>query len=116
MKFEVNRTIEERLDQIEKDLKQIKLLCTNFFSTFASADRVEQPLLNVKDISSLLKIDSSVIYSACNKGEIPFFKIGKLYKFKKEDIVKWLETNRHRDIVNVDQYVNSYLQKHSLKG
>jgi len=75
-----------------------------------------ESLLNVKDVSSFLKVDSSIIYAACSKGELPFIKIGKSYKFKKEDILKWIENGRDKVIINVDDYVNSYLQRHTLKG
>ena len=63
-----------------------------------------------------LKVDNNLIYTACSKGEIPFIRIGKSYKFKKEDIVKWMESGQDKNVVNVDNYVNSYLQKNTLRG
>lgn len=116
MKPEMNRTTEERLEQIEKDVSKIKLMLINFLSNFKKTESKEEPLLNVKDVSSFLKVDSSVIYAACSKGELPFIKIGKSYKFKKEDILKWIENGRDKVVINVDDYVNSYLQKHTLRG
>jgi predicted DNA-binding transcriptional regulator AlpA len=77
MKPEINRTIEERLQQIEKDVSQIKLMLINFLSNFTKTESKEESLLNVKDVSSFLKVDSSIIYAACSKGELPFIKIGK---------------------------------------
>jgi excisionase family DNA binding protein len=116
MKPEINRTIEERLQQIEKDVSQIKLMLINFLSNFTKTESKEESLLNVKDVSSFLKVDSSIIYAACSKGELPFIKIGKSYKFKKEDILKWIENGRNKVVISVDDYVNSYLQKHTLRG
>ena len=57
-----------------------------------------------------------MVYAACNKGEIPFLRVGKLYKFKKADVLKWMEKDKGQKIVDVDEYVNKYLQTHVLKG
>jgi|ERR1035437_4441635 excisionase family DNA binding protein len=116
MKTEINKTIDERLAQIEKDVSQIKMMLINFLSNYTNTQSKEESLLNVKDVSSFLKVDNNVIYTACSKGEIPFIKIGKSYKFKKEDILKWMENGKDKRVINVDDYVNSYLQKHTLRG
>ena len=76
----------------------------------------EDIFMNVKDVARFLKVETAVIYTACSKGEIPFLKIGKLYKFKKTDVLKWLEKEKENKLVNVDEYVNKYLQKNILKG
>jgi len=116
MKPEINRTIEERLEQIEKDLNQIKLMFINHLSNNTKTQSNEESLLNVKDVSSFLKVDNSIIYAACSRGEIPFIKIGKSYKFKKDDVLKWMESGHNKSEINVDDYVNSYLQSHILRG
>ena len=38
-----------------------------------------------------------------------------MYKFKKADVLKWMEKGKER-LVDVDAYVDKYLQKHTLKG
>ena len=43
----------------------------------------ESELMNVKDVAKLLKEETAVVYAACNKSEIPFLKVGKLYKLRK---------------------------------
>lgn len=116
MKPEINRTIEERLEQIEKDVNQIKLMFIEHLSNYTKTQSKEESLLNVKDVSSFLKVDNSIIYAACSKGELPFIKIGKSYKFKKDDILKWMESCRNKSAINIDDYVNSYLQRHILRG
>jgi len=116
MNSEINKTIEERLEQIEKNINQIKLMFIEHLSNYTKTQSKEEPLLNVKDVSSFLKVDNSIIYAACNKGEIPFIKIGKSYKFKKDDILKWVESCRDKSEIKVDDYVNSYLQRHILRG
>ena len=56
------------------------------------------------------------MYAACGKGELPFLKIGKLYKFRKRDVLKWLEKDKENKLVDVDAYVSKYLQNNILKG
>lgn len=111
----IHKTIEERLEQIEKDISQIKMMIS-LLSNNDSTQPKQEPFLNVKDVSSFLKIDSNIIYTACNKGEIPFVKIGKSYKFKKEDILNWIEVGKDKKMTNIDEYVNTYLQKNRLRG
>jgi excisionase family DNA binding protein len=65
---------------------------------------------------NFLKWKTAVVYAACNKGEIPFLKGGKLYKFKKADVLMWLEQDKNKQIYDADEYVNKYLQKNILKG
>jgi len=117
MKTGYNRTIEDRLEDIEKEVHQVKLMLTEFLSRQSNSSEGEaDTFMNVKDVPKFLKVEAAVVYSACNKGEIPFLRIGKLYKFKKADVLKWLEKDKDRNIVDVDEYVNRYLQKHVLKG
>ena len=75
----------------------------------------EGVLMNVKDVAKFLKVETAMGY-ACNKGEIPFLKVGKLYKFKKADVLKWLDKDKDNKLIDVDEYVNKYLQKNILKG
>ena len=117
MKTGYNRTIEDRLEDIEKEVHQVKLMLTEFLSRHSNSIQGDaDPFMNVKDVAKLLKVETAVVYSACNKGEIPFLKVGKLYKFKKADVLKWMESDKDRKVVNVDDYVNKYLQKNVLKG
>ena len=37
-----------------------------------------------------------------------------MYKFKKVDVLKWMEKDR-KNLIDVDAYVDKYLQKHTLK-
>lgn len=72
--------------------------------------------MNVKDVARFLEVETAVVHAACNKGEIPFLKVGKLYKFKKADVLKWLEKDKNNKILDAEEYVDKYLQKNILKG
>lgn len=49
-------------------------------------------LLTIEQISELLQIKKSTIYSLVNQKRIPFIKLsGKLLRFKSSEIEKWLD-------------------------
>ena len=117
MKAGSNRTIEDRLEDIEKEVHQVKMMLMDFLgSQPKNGIDDDGALMNVKDVAEFLKVETAVVYAACNKGKIPFLKVGKLYKFKKVDVLKWLEKDKNKEVFDVDEYVNRYLQKSILKG
>ena len=52
------------------------------------------PLLTPKQVAKLLSCTPSTIYSWVAGGTIPYYKIGRLIRFKLEDIEGWLEELR----------------------
>ena len=117
MKTTANRTIEDRLEDIENEVHQIKMMCIQFLSgQTKGSNENEEMFMNVKDVARFLKVETAVVYAACSKGELPSLRIGKLYKFKKRDVLKWLEKEKENKLVDVDAYVSKYLQNNILKG
>ena len=103
MKAGSNRTIEDRLEDIEKEVHQVKMMLTEFLGgQQKSHTEDEESLMNVKDVAKFLKVEVAVVYAACNKGEIPFLKVGKLYKFKKADVLKWVEKDKNNKILDFE--------------
>ena len=48
-------------------------------------------IMTSQELSSYLKITTTTIYKLAQQGEIPSFKIGSEWRFKKELIDRWLE-------------------------
>ena len=48
-------------------------------------------IMTAQDLSAYLKITTTTIYKLAQQGEIPSFKIGSEWRFKKELIDRWLE-------------------------
>jgi excisionase family DNA binding protein len=116
MKTMNHRTIEDWLGEIETEVHQVRLMLAELLSRkpiYQEAERGQ--LMNVKEVAKFLNVDIATVYSACSKGEINFLKIGKLYKFKKENVIKWMDKNKQSGIEDVDEYVNQYLHKNILK-
>jgi len=51
-------------------------------------------LLTPEEISKILNVKLSTIYKWTHMGTIPFIKIGKLIRFKEEDIMEWVEKKK----------------------
>jgi excisionase family DNA binding protein len=109
------RTVEERLQTIEEYLLEIKLMLRPAsISQQQTSD--QETLISVKDVAKIVKCDSTVVYAACKRNELPYIRLGKLYKFRKTEVLQWMTAQKHKPDILVDDYVNRYLQKHLLKG
>ena len=51
-------------------------------------------ILNIDELSEYLSIKKSSLYSKVEMKEIPFYRIGRLLRFKKAEIDHWLEKSR----------------------
>lgn len=76
----------------------------------------ENEIMSVKQLAPFLGIDATIIYAKCGRGEIPYFKLGKQYRFRKAEIIKWLKEQKEDPSVDVDDYVAKYLQRNTLKS
>jgi len=54
--------------------------------------------LSIKEISLHLGLKKSSIYARVESGDIPHYKIGRLIRFKKDDIDTWMEGHRVRTV------------------
>jgi excisionase family DNA binding protein len=117
----IHRTIEDRLEEIETEVHDIKTMLLKYFALKTDIARVipDDALMNVKEVAKFAGIETPMIYAACSKGQIQFIKIGKLYKFKKEEVLKWIDGEKDpqgKEQIDVDGYVENYLQQHRLHG
>lgn len=110
--------IEQRLTKIDENISAIKRLLGELLNKPATNSPVvnNDEIMNVKQVAQFLNLDANVIYAKCAKGDIPYFKIGKGYRFKKADILKWVEGQKEIPDISVDEFVDQYLQKNVLKA
>ncbi|MGD0624825.1 MAG: helix-turn-helix domain-containing protein [Thermodesulfobacteriota bacterium] len=55
---------------------------------------MEKCFLNLDEISQYLNIKKSTVYSWAESGVIPCFKIGRLLRFKLDEVDHWIEDHR----------------------
>ncbi len=52
-----------------------------------------EPTLTIKELAKYLNVTERTIYNLLERGELPGFKVGANWRFRKEDIDKWIEQN-----------------------
>ena len=53
-------------------------------------------MLTAKDLEALLKIDVKTIYAYVQKGVIPYVRIQSNVRFRREEILDWIERQSYR--------------------
>jgi len=59
-------------------------------------DLEKDRLMTLQQVAEYLQIKERTIYGWAQKGQIPSFKLGNVWRFKREDIDLWIE-ERKRD-------------------
>jgi excisionase family DNA binding protein len=60
----------------------------------SSSDEDEHDVLDVRGAMQLLMLGRSAVYDACTRGEIPHRRIGKLIRFSRAALLRWLAGTR----------------------
>ena len=53
-------------------------------------------LLTIKQVAEFLNLAEKTVYRMANDGEIPAFKIGGSWRFKRSEVEEWLEQQRNK--------------------
>lgn len=49
-------------------------------------------ILTVKEVAEYLKVNERTIYRLAAGGEMPAFRVGTSWRFRKEDVAAWIES------------------------
>ena len=55
------------------------------------SDKLEK-LMTLEEVAEYLRLSVHTIYKMAQKGKIPALKAGKKWRFRKEDIDRWLKS------------------------
>lgn len=55
-------------------------------------------LMTVEQMAEYLQVDEYTIYAWARKGKMPAFKVGRFWRFRKEEIDKWLESQKNKNV------------------
>lgn len=55
----------------------------------------ESDLIRIKEVARILDVTEKTVYRMANDSEIPAFKIGGSWRFKRKEITEWLEKQRN---------------------
>jgi excisionase family DNA binding protein len=56
--------------------------------------------LNAKELGEFLSMSSGTIYYLCHLDLIPYYKIGRLVRFKESEIIEWLSKKKRKGRTN----------------
>jgi excisionase family DNA binding protein len=57
-------------------------------------------LMTAKQVSELIEVKPSTVYQWVHLGLIPYIKIGKCVRFKKDELFRWIDKNHRRERVS----------------
>ena len=57
-------------------------------------------LLTAKQVSELIEVKPSTIYQWVHAGLIPYVKLGKCVRFKKDELFRWIDKNLRRERIS----------------
>ncbi|ALD01845.1 DNA-binding protein [Acinetobacter sp. TTH0-4] len=56
---------------------------------------MSEQIMTVKDVASYLKLNERTVYRMATSAKIPAFKVGTSWRFKREDLEKWIEEQKN---------------------
>ena len=51
-------------------------------------------ILTLKEVAEYLKLAEKTAYRLASEGKLPCFKVGGSWRFKQEDVQKWIEEQK----------------------
>ncbi len=60
-------------------------------------------IMTLEETAKYLKIGKSTLYKMAREGKIPAVKIANQWRFRKEDIDKWLQEIRNKEILSTKE-------------
>jgi excisionase family DNA binding protein len=57
---------------------------------------MEDDILTLKEVASYLKLIERILYRFALEGQVPGFKVGNSWRFKRADIERWIEDQKER--------------------
>ena len=52
---------------------------------------MQDEILTLPEVAQLLKVAEKTVYSMAQKGQLPAFKVGGQWRFKRVDLDAWIE-------------------------
>ena len=104
-------SFEEKLDRLLVETLIVKKTIQNLLADLPpSAPIAEKEVLTVDECAELTSMKKSTLYKLTHQRRIPFFKpTGSRIFFKRDEILKWLQSNRIDTDAEMDQSAASHL-------
>lgn len=60
-------------------------------------ETMSDEILTLKEVADYLKLAEKTAYRLAAEGKLPGFKVGGSWRFKREDILNWIEEQKKRE-------------------
>ncbi|MBN1954739.1 MAG: helix-turn-helix domain-containing protein [Anaerolineae bacterium] len=57
----------------------------------------EETLMDIRQVAAYLQINEATAYNWAQRGKLPGIKLGRVWRFRREDIEAWLDENLRRE-------------------
>ena len=57
-----------------------------------------QPLMTISEVASYMRVSRFTVYRLAKDRSIPATKIGRQWRFQKEEIDRWLRDENHEEV------------------
>ena len=68
-------------------------------------------LMTAKQVSELIEVRPSTVYQWVHVGLIPYVKIGKCVRFKKDELLRWIDKNHRKERVSFKTIEKTFKSK-----
>ena len=51
---------------------------------------MNEEILTIQEVAKLLKVADKTVYTMAQRGDLPAFKVGGLWRFRRQDIDLWI--------------------------
>jgi excisionase family DNA binding protein len=55
--------------------------------------------MTVEEVAAFLNVDKKTVYRMAQRGDLPGFKVAGTWRFRREDLDRWIETQLQRSQV-----------------
>lgn len=77
----------------------------------------DEKIISLKDVMQLTGLARQTIYGRVSRGTIPYYKAedGKRLRFKKSEILEWMQSGKKYSKNKVEQAIDAYFEKGKAK-
>lgn len=63
---------------------------------------MDDTILTIKEVAAYLKVNERTVYRLAASGDIPAFKVGGSWRFRKDTLEQWIEQQSNQRIDDSD--------------
>jgi excisionase family DNA binding protein len=84
----IHRFVQEFLDIIR--------FSSIFYNCNTNRPTVTDEIWTIKELAAYLKLNEKTAYALVAKGELPGFKVGGSWRFRRQDVEAWIEKSKNK--------------------